>query len=128
MKRLVIDLDGTLALDDPGLPYAERVPNLALIEKLRAYKAQGFAIAIHTARNMRAHAGSIGLINAHTLPVVIEWLRRHAVPYDEIHVGKPWCGEDGFHVDDKAIRPAEFLGLTHAAITALLARDAGRAG
>jgi capsule biosynthesis phosphatase len=24
-------------------------------------------------------------------------------------VGKPWCGEEGFIVDDKAIRPDEFV-------------------
>lgn len=123
MKRLIIDLDGTLALDAPGVSYPDRAPNLALIVRLRDYKSKGFAIAIHTARNMRTYAGSIGHINAVTLPIVIDWLRRHDVPFDEIHVGKPWCGDDGFYVDDKAIRPSEFLRLTHAEIQALLARE-----
>ena len=31
MKRLVFDLDGVLALDDPALDYAERLPNLPVI-------------------------------------------------------------------------------------------------
>ena len=39
MKRLVFDLDGTIALDAPGRGYAERAPNRAVVEKLREYKA-----------------------------------------------------------------------------------------
>ena len=121
MKRLVFDLDGVLTIDDPDRPYADREPNLPVIEKLRAYKAQGFEIAICTARNMRTFGGQIGKINANTLPVAIDWLRRHDVPFDEIHVGKPWCGDEGFYVDDRAIRPSEFLGLSLEQIQALIA-------
>jgi capsule biosynthesis phosphatase len=123
MKRLIFDLDGVLALDDPAKPYAEREPNLAVIEKLRQYKAEGFEIVIASARNMRTYAGQIGKINAHTLPVIIDWLGRHQIPYDEIHVGKPWCGADGFYIDDRAIRPSEFARLTLAEIQALIAAE-----
>ena len=124
MKRLVFDLDGVLTIDDPDRSYADREPNLAVIEKLRDYKAQGFEIAIFTARNMRTFGGQIGKINANTLPVVIEWLRRHDVPFDEIHVGKPWCGDEGFYVDDRAVRPSEFVALSLEQIQALIAGQA----
>ena len=53
--------------------------------------------------------GQIGKINANTLPLILDWLAQHEIPYDEIHVGKPWCGTEGFYVDDKAVRPSEFL-------------------
>jgi capsule biosynthesis phosphatase len=125
MKRLVFDLDGVIALDDPERPYAEREPNLAIIEKMRAYKAEGFEIAVATARNMRTFSGQIGRINAVTLPIVIDWLRKHDVPFDEVHVGKPWCGTEGFYVDDRAIRPSEFLALSLAEIHALIAAEGG---
>jgi len=121
MKRLIFDLDGVLTIDDPAKPYAEREPNLAVIEKLKTYRAEGFEIVIATARNMRTFSGQIGKINAATLPIIIDWLNHHGVPYDEIHVGKPWCGTEGFYVDDRAIRPAEFLALGHAEIKALIA-------
>lgn len=124
-RRLVMDLDGTLTLDEPGVPYPEKRPNLAVIARLRAYQAEGFTIVIHTARNMRTHAGDIGRINLHTLPVVLEWLRRHGVPHDEVLVGKPWCGTEGFYVDDRAIRPSEFVALDRAGIAALLSREHG---
>ena len=125
MKRLVFDLDGVIALDDPERPYAEREPNLAIIEKMRAYKAEGFEIAVATARNMRTYSGQIGRINAVTLPIVIDWLRKHDVPFDEVHVGKPWCGTEGFYVDDRAVRPSEFLKLSLAEIHALIATEGG---
>ena len=36
MRRLVVDLDGTLAIDAPGVAYADKAPNLAMIARLRA--------------------------------------------------------------------------------------------
>jgi capsule biosynthesis phosphatase len=124
MKRLVFDLDGTLALDEPERPYDQRRPNAEVVAKLRAYRDQGFEIVICSARNMRTHQNSIGKINALTLPVILEWLSRHDIPYDELHVGKPWCGTEGFYVDDKAIRPSEFAALSLDEIRALLAKEA----
>ncbi|MFN3523957.1 MAG: capsular biosynthesis protein [Phenylobacterium sp.] len=123
MKRLVFDLDGTIALDDPARSYPEREPNLPLIEKIRQYKAEGFQIIIASARNMRTYGGQLGLINANTLPVIIEWLARHEVPYDEIHVGKPWCGTEGFYVDDRAVRPSEFVTMSLAQIAELIGKE-----
>ena len=114
-----MDLDGTLTYDEPDLPYPERKPNLAVVEKLRVYRADGFRIAIHTARNMATHQGSIGRITALTVPVILEWLQRHDVPYDELHIGKPWAEKGGFYVDDRAIRPDEFVRLSHAEIMQL---------
>ena len=131
MKRLIIDLDETLTLAPcaPALPgdapmgYAHALPNLALIARLREYRAKGFDIVISTSRSMRTFEGNIGKINAHTLPLILDWLGRHDVPYDEIYVGKPWCGLEGFYVDDKSIRPSEFVRYSLPAIHALLAAE-----
>ena len=124
MKRLIVDLDDTLTCPDRTRSYADKEPNLPLVARLREYKADGFEIVIQTARNMRTFEGAIGKINVHTLPVIIAWLQRHDVPYDEIHVGKPWCGFEGFYVDDRAIRPSEFVSLSLEEINALI-RPAG---
>jgi capsule biosynthesis phosphatase len=127
MKRLIIDLDETIALSAPegqaSPGYEHALPNLALIARLREYRANGFEIVIHTSRSMRTFEGNIGKINAHTLPVILGWLDRHDVPFDEVHVGKPWCGLEGFYVDDKSIRPSEFLRYSLPAIHALLAAE-----
>lgn len=128
MKRLVFDLDGTLTLDEPGVSYLEKRPNPEVVAGLRKYQADGFTIVIATARNMRTFNGSVGKINAFTLPDVVTWLAANGIPYDEIHVGKPWCGFEGFYVDDKAIRPSEFARLSYEEILRLLAAEGGPAG
>ena len=111
MKRIVIDLDNTIA-GPKTHDYSDCPPNQDVIARLRAYKKEGFEVCVHTSRNMRTHNNSAGKITAHTVPTIIEWLNAHEVPYDEIWIGKPWCGADGFYVDDRAIRPDEFVALS----------------
>lgn len=122
-KRIVIDLDNTLTLPGGPASYADQLPNPQVVERLREYKALGFEIAIHTARNMRTYGGNVGRINAVTLPIIIDWLTRHQIPFDEIYVGKPWCGEAGFYVDDKALRPDEFCRMSYEEVVGLLDLD-----
>ncbi|AEG91969.1 hypothetical protein [Ramlibacter tataouinensis] len=124
MSRLIIDLDQTITLH-AGEGYANAVPNLPLIARLREYKKAGFELVIHTSRNMRTYEGNVGKINAHTLPVILEWLKRHDVPFDEVYVGKPWCGDGGFYVDDKAIRPSEFVRHSIEEIRDILRAESG---
>jgi len=109
VSTIVVDLDGTLTHEKGAEAYQDVDPRLDVIERLKSYANSGFRIAIFTSRNMRTHGNSIGVINAKTIPTIIDWLSKHDVPYDELHVGKPWCGPLGFYVDDKAIRPSEFL-------------------
>lgn len=122
MKKLVVDLDSTITLGDTS-DYRNVSPNLEVIKQLTSYQEQGFIITIFTARNMRTHEGNIGLINVHTLPIITEWLAKHSVPYDEIIVGKPWCGKEGFYIDDRAIRPSEFASMSFEEITDLLEKE-----
>lgn len=119
MKRLIFDLDDTLCKTQHG-DYANAQPITEVVDKLRDYHAQGFTIVINTSRNMRTYEGNIGAINKNTLPLIIDWLARHNIPYDELYVGKPWCGFEGFYVDDKAIRPDELVKFSYEEICQLL--------
>lgn len=119
MKRLIFDLDNTICFAD-GSDYAHAKPNKELIEKMKNYKKHGFDIIISTSRNIRTYESNIGKINANTIPVIIEWLQKNNVPYDEIYVGKPWCGEEGFYIDDKAVRPDEFNEKSYTEICMML--------
>ncbi|MGH2328086.1 HAD hydrolase family protein [Campylobacter taeniopygiae] len=123
MKTIIIDLDGTLTIDDDKVDYCDKKPNLALVETIKEYKKQGFKITIFTSRNMRTFNNDIEKIKTHTLPIIISWLDKHKIPYDDIIVGKPWCGFDGFYVDDKAIRPSEFINLKYEEIKELLKKE-----
>ena len=118
--KLIIDIDNTVTVHDSSKDYATKLPNVSVIEKLREYKSEGFEIVLFTARNMYTHQGDLGKINAQTAPVLLQWLEEHDVPYDGIIFGKPWCGEGGFYVDDKAIRPSEFVNSSYEEILDLL--------
>ncbi|WP_232624465.1 HAD family hydrolase [Paraburkholderia ginsengisoli] len=107
-----MDLDDTICSTRDG-NYTDSAPNPEVIQRLREYRDMGFQIAISTSRNMRTFEGNVGKITAVTLPIIVAWLNQHAVPYDEIYVGKPWCGTEGFYVDDKAIRPDEFINKSY---------------
>ena len=85
------------------MPYAE------MVEKLREYKREGARIILYTSRNMNSYNGNIGLINKHTAAVLSKWLEKWDIPYDEIVYGKVWPGHKGFYVDDRTVRPDEFL-------------------
>lgn len=122
MKRLIMDLDDTICSTVDG-DYKNSTPDRVVIQKMHEYRAIGFTIAISTSRNMRTYNGDIGKINANTLPIIIEWLKMHGIPYDEIIVAKPWCGMEGFYVDDKAIRPSEFKQKTYEQIVELLKQE-----
>lgn len=120
MNKIIMDLDNTIA-GPKRSSYADCQPDLEVIAQMRMYREMGFGIVIMTARNMRTYEGNVGLINVHTLPVILEWLKTHDVPYDEVIVGKPWCGPEGFYVDDRALRPDEFTSLSPQEIKTLLA-------
>lgn len=120
MNKIIMDLDGTLTVGTPGTAYLEQPPRKDVVEGLRQYKAKGYEIVIFTARNMRTYDGCVGKINIHTLPIILDWLNMHEVPFDEVIVGKPWCGHEGFYVDDRAIRPDEFVNLNDEEIKAVI--------
>lgn len=52
MKKLIVDLDGTLTQANTS-DYRNVLPRLDVIEQLREYHQLGFEIVISTARNMR---------------------------------------------------------------------------
>jgi capsule biosynthesis phosphatase len=123
-KVIVVDVDGTLAdRCGPGRSYAEVSAVPSVVQKIRSLKDQGYWIILYTSRNMRTYDGNIGRIMRHTAPVLVEWLARNEIPYDELHFGKPWCGHNGFYVDDRAIRPREFITLELEEIEALIRKD-----
>jgi len=119
MKNLIVDLDDTISFTNEG-DYLNSIPNYPLVEKLKEYKLLNFTITINTSRNMRTFKGNVGKINVETLPNIINWLNRHEIPYDEIYVGKPWCGFEGFYIDDKSIRPSEFVKYSYEEIIEIL--------
>lgn len=113
-KVIVFDIDGAICeFKSPEVEYIDLKPKQDVLDKLLEYRKNGFYIILFTARQMRTHEGNVGRINANTGKVLFEWLEKYNIPYDDIHLGKPWCGKKGFYVDDKAIRPDEFVNLSY---------------
>ncbi|MDY4540637.1 MAG: capsular biosynthesis protein [Allisonella histaminiformans] len=106
----IFDVDGTICpIKKADEKYEDLIPYEDVVRKIQYYHQHGARIVIHTSRNMRTYQGNIGLINANTAKVMLKWLDKWDIPYDEIIYGKPWPGKEGFYVDDRAVRPDEFL-------------------
>ena len=106
----IFDIDGTLChLKSKEEKYEDLIPYKSVIDKIRYYHDNGAKIVLFTSRNMNTYRGNIGVINKITAKTLLEWLNKWEIPYDEIIYGKPWPGHKGFYVDDRTVRPKEFL-------------------
>lgn len=109
----VFDIDGTICpIKKKDERYEDLVPYKNIVDKLRYYKENGARIVLFTSRNMNSYNGNIGVINKKTAKILLDWLDKWDIPYDEIIYGKPWPGHKGFYVDDRTVRPDEFLSCT----------------
>ena len=109
----VLDIDGTLCpIKSKDQEYKDLVPYPEMVDKLKYYKENGAKIVLYTSRNMNTYSGNIGLINKNTAVILNAWLEKWDIPYDEIIYGKVWPGHKGFYVDDRTVRPDEFLNKT----------------
>lgn len=106
----VLDIDGTICpVKGESQRYEDVEPYSEVVEKMRFYHDNGAKIVLFTSRNMNSYNGNIGMINKNTAKVLLKWLEEWDIPYDEIIYGKPWPGYKGFYVDDRTIRPNEFV-------------------
>ena len=107
---LIFDIDGTLCpIKKKDEKYEDVIPDEEMVNKLKYYKNNNAKIVLFSSRNMKTYNGNLGLINANTAVIMQEWLKKWEIPYDEILFGKPWPGNRGFYIDDRAVRPDEFL-------------------
>ena len=125
----VFDIDGTLCpIKKKEERYEDLVPYENMVERLRYYHENGAKIILFTSRNMNSYSGNIGVINKHTARILLDWLEKWNIPYDEIIYGKPWPGHKGFYVDDRTVRPDEFLSRSVEELDAICkhSKDASR--
>lgn len=117
---LVMDIDGTICpIKRKDQEYIDVIPYKEIVEKMREYKIGGAKIVLYTSRNMNTYKGNLGMINANTAKVLMKWLEKWDIPYDEILYGKPWPGHRGFYVDDRCVRPDEFLKFSEEELDAI---------
>ena len=123
-NALVVDIDGTLCpIRESGQRYEDLPAEPVLLARLRYLADQGWTIILHSSRGMRTYEGNLEEINREVLPALLNWLAARGVPFHELRMGKPWAGENGFYVDDRAVRPREFVEHSFEELAALCARD-----
>jgi len=100
--RICIDLDGTICENKTsGETYDDVLPKENAIKTIQEWKSAGHYIIIYSARNMVTHNNNLGRIIANQSPVVISWLKKYNIPFDELWFGKPLAD---FYIDDKAVK------------------------
>jgi len=100
--KFCFDLDGTICKNKlDGEAYDNVQPIEGAVETLQRLKDSGHYIIILTARNMQTYNNNIGKVIANQAPIVIKWLEKFKIPYDELHFGKPVAD---FYVDDKGYK------------------------
>ncbi len=62
---------------------------------------------------MRTYDGNLNLILINTAPILYRWLEKWNIPYDEVIFGKAWPGHDGLYIDDRTVRPDEFVSYSY---------------
>ena len=100
--RFCIDLDGTICKNKTeDQNYQDVEPIEGAVDTLKNLKSEGHYIIIYTARNMKTFNNNLGKIIANQSKIVIDWLAKYEIPYDELHFGKPVAD---YYIDDKAYR------------------------
>ncbi len=123
-KVLVVDIDGTLCpVKTAEQNYADLPANEELVSHLRQLHGEGWRIILNSARGMQTYDGNSGQIAQQVLPILLAWLERHNIPHDEIHMAKPWPGRNGFYIDDRTVRPREFVSHSLEELEAICAAD-----
>ena len=107
-KRLsfVFDIDGTICpIKKKDEKYEDLIPYSDVVERIRGYRDSGARIILFTSRNMNSYHGNLGLINANTAKVLLEWLEKWNIPYD------------------RSVRPREFMEHSPEELSEICKRD-----
>lgn len=106
-KSIVFDVDLTI-LEAINRDYENAIPFPDMISKINKLHDEGWTIILYTARGQLSKNGNMIRIEKENRPVLEKWLKDHDVHYDYLLFNKPFAS---FYVDDKALRPSEFLSL-----------------
>jgi CMP-N,N'-diacetyllegionaminic acid synthase len=98
MKSFVFDIDNTIIFSEVNGNgfYIMRGANVELLQKINQLYDQGHQIILHTARHWNH------------LKITQQQLERIQLKYHVLVMGKPVAD---FYIDDKAVRPDEFINM-----------------
>ena len=97
--RFVFDVDDTICIHNDR-DYINAVPIQDMIDIINNLYNNGHHISLYTARGQNSCKGDIDLIKEKNQDILLQWLEKHNVHFNELIFGKP-LGD--FYVDDKAV-------------------------
>jgi capsule biosynthesis phosphatase len=103
---IIFDIDNTICERKLGnMTYADVKPFPEAIETLRQLKEDGHTIILQTGRHMKTCAGNQGRVLALQGKILLDWLDKYKIPYDELWWNKPHAD---LIVDDAAHRHTDW--------------------
>jgi len=107
MKRIIVDIDDTISFTT-NRDWENAKPNLPLIKKLNELYDNGVEIIYETARGCLSFKGDRKKAEEYYRPIIEKWFKKYNVKYTELSFQKRLAD---YYIDDKAIKPDEFLKL-----------------
>ena len=107
-NTIYIDLDNTLTSPNNQNSYLVHDVNNDIKKAILQAKKKSYDVVIYTSRGMLSYNKDINDINKYVLPNIKKWLNKNEIYYDDIIIGKPFCGSNGWYVDDKNLSTKQF--------------------
>lgn len=104
-KRIIVDIDETLC-NVVNRDFVNAIPNQAVIDKVNEYYDKGYEVIISTARGQNS-CNTPEEMRKKYESITKQWLETAGVKYDDLEIG--YKKNADLYVDDKAIRPDEFV-------------------
>ena len=104
-KTIIVDVDETLCYVH-NRDFANGIPNREVIDRVNEYYDNGYKVIISTARGQKS-CKTVEEMNKKYREVTERWLMDNGVKYHELEIG--YKKNADLYVDDKAIRPDEFV-------------------
>jgi capsule biosynthesis phosphatase len=112
ISTYVIDVDGTICfaekLENGTYDYQNATPFRDVIDKINQLYKSGHKIILFTARGMRTYQKNLEKIHENVKPILVNWLLKNGVNYDELIFGKPW-GETVYYIDNRNLSLNSFV-------------------
>jgi len=102
---LVFDLDDTISFTT-NRDWENATPNQPLIQKINSLYDKGWTIHIVTARGQLSCDGDVAKADSTYRAIIEAWLTKNQVKYHSLSFQKKLAA---YYVDDKAMRPDEFV-------------------
>jgi capsule biosynthesis phosphatase len=107
VDKYVIDIDNTISQTSFGVDYDNRIPIHKNLNVLKEILKKNNA-CLFTSRGMLTYKNNVKEITKNHSLRLTKWLKSHGIRDIKIFFGKPYCGENGFYVDDRALYLDDF--------------------